>query len=225
MELDDLKKRWEEQDAKLNASLTLNTRLLLASGLGKTESALGRLSRFLVAGLVVNFVATLWLGSFLAEHVREPRFLIPGAALHLGVIALLFAGVRQLVALKRIDLGEPVVTIQKQMESLRVERLRAVKWTLLLAPLAWVPLLVVVLKGFFGLDALAILDFWWLAVNAFLGVLVLAAALFVSRRYADRMVDSPLARRFMKELAGHNLTAAKSHLDALARFADEEPRA
>jgi hypothetical protein len=29
----------------------------------------------------------------------------------------------------------------------------------------------------------------------------------------------------MKELAGHNLTAAQAHLDALARFAEEEGRA
>ncbi|HEX5854854.1 MAG TPA: hypothetical protein VFZ57_04470 [Thermoanaerobaculia bacterium] len=225
MELDDLKQRWEEQDAKLNASLRLNTHLLIASGLGKTESALGRLSRLFVAGLVVNFAAALWLGSFLAEHVRETRFLIPGAALHLGAIALLFVGARQLVALKQIDLGEPVVAIQRRLESLRVGRLRAAKWTLLLAPLAWVPLLVVALKGFFGLDAYAIFDRWWFAANALLSVLVLAAALFVSRRYADRMGNSPIARRLMKELAGHNLTAAQSHLDALARFAEEEGRA
>jgi hypothetical protein len=225
MELDDLRQRWEEQDAKLSASLRLNTHLLLASGLGKTESALGRLSRLLVAGLVVNFAAVLWLSSFLAEHVQEPRFLIPGAALHLGVIALLFAGVRQLVALRRIDLGEPVLAIQKRLESLRVERLRAVKWTLLLAPLAWVPLLVVALKGFFGLDAYAIFDRWWLAANALLGVLGLTAAIFVSRRYADRIGLRPLARRLMKELAGHNLTAAQAHLDALARFTEEEGRA
>jgi hypothetical protein len=221
MELDDLKQIWERQDAKLSASLRINTRLLVASGLAKTESALRRLSLFLVAGVAADSLAVLWLGSFLADHVREPRFLIAGAALHLGAIALLVAGVRQLVALKGVDLGEPVVTIQKRLESLRVERLRALKWTMFLAPLAWMPFLVVALKGFFGLDSYAILDRWWLAANALFGVLVLAAAVYVSRRYANRMGRSPLARQLMKALAGHDLTAAEAHLVALARFEEE----
>ena len=222
MELDDLKNRWEEQDTKLNAGQRLNAHLLLASGLAKMETALGRLSRLLLAGLVLDFVATVWLGSFNWMHAGEPRFLVPGAALHIGAIALLLAGVRQLVALKRIDLGEPVVTTQRKLESLRVERLRAVKWTLLLAPLAWVPLLTVTLKGFFELDAYSIFDPRWLAANTLFGVLVLAAAILVSRRYADRMGRSPLARRFMRDLAGYNLAAAQSQLDVLARFAEEE---
>jgi hypothetical protein len=225
MELDDLKPRWEKQEAELGAGLRLDPRLLVASGLGRMERSLGRLSRLLVAGLAVDFLATLWLGSFLAKHAGEARFLIPGAALHLGAIALLVAGVRQLVALKRIDFGEPVVTIQRRLESLRIARLRAVRWTLLVAPLAWAPLLVVALEGLFGVDAYAILDARWLAANALFGVLVLAAALFVSRRYADRMDRSPAVQRLMRELAGQHLAAAQSHLDALGRFAEEEGRA
>ncbi|MFI4978183.1 MAG: hypothetical protein ACHQC8_05870 [Solirubrobacterales bacterium] len=222
MELDDLKNRWEEQDAKLNASLKLNAQLLFASGLAKTESALGRLSRLLVAGLVLNFVAAVWLGSFNWVHAGELRFLVPGVVLHLGAIALLLAGIRQLVALKRIDLAEPVVTTQGKLESLRVERLRAVKWTLLLSPLAWVALLIVVLKGLFDVNAYSILDGRWLGANVLFGVLVLVSAILVSRRYADRMGQSILARRFMRDLTGQNLAAAISSLDGLVRFADDE---
>lgn len=224
MELDELKQIWEKQDAKLSDSLRISRQLLAASGLGRTESALGRLSRLLVAGLVVDSLAVLWIGSFLAEHVAEPRFFIPGAAIHLGAIALLVTGARQLVTLKRIDFGGPVVAIQQRLEALRVERLRAVKWTFLFAPLGWAPLLVVGLKGLFGIDAYAIFDAPWLIANALLGVLVLAAAIFVSRRYADRMGASPFVRGLMRDLAGHNLAAAQSHLDTMVRFAEEEGR-
>jgi hypothetical protein len=78
------------------------------------------------------------------------------------------------------------------------------------------------LKGFFELDAYSIFDPRWLAANTLFGVLVLAAAILVSRRYADRMGRSPLARRFMRDLAGYNLAAAQSQLDVLARFAEDE---
>src|SRR6266404_1822844 len=98
MELDDLKRRLNEQDRKLDAALRLNTRVLQASVLGKAETSLGGLSRLLWFELLANLLPAFWLGSFLANHVSEPRFLIPAAALHLCVIALIAAGVRQLVA-------------------------------------------------------------------------------------------------------------------------------
>src|ERR1700686_3446862 len=105
MELDDLKRRWEDQDRRLDAGIRLNTRLLHESVLGKAEKSLRGLSRLLWFELQTNLLAAFWLGSFLANHVSEPRFLIPAAVLHLCIIALLAAGVRQLVALKTVDYG------------------------------------------------------------------------------------------------------------------------
>lgn len=224
MELEDLKRRWEDQDRKLDAIVRLNTGLLRESKLGKTATALGRLAGLLLVGLLLDLGVALWLGSFLAEQLSEMRFLLPGAGLLLGLIALAIANVRQLVAIRQVDYAAPIVAIQRRLESLRVERLRAVKWTLLLAPLAWTPLLIVTLKDLLGVDAYATFGAPWLTANLAFGLVVIAFALWISRRYADRMERAPFVQRLMRNIAGHNLAAAATFLGSLAEFEREESR-
>ncbi|MBK9090849.1 MAG: hypothetical protein IPL90_18125 [Holophagales bacterium] len=222
MELDDLKRRWEDQDKKLDASLRLNTRLLNESVLARTDTALQRSSRLLWFELALSVVAVLWTGSFLAKHISEPRFLIPGVGLHLFVIALILAGVRQLVAIRTLDYSAPIVVIQKRLESLRVERVRATKLTLLCSPLIWTAVLVVVPKGLFGVDVYAIFGAAYLLANLLLGLLVILLAVWISKRYAARMERSPLAQRLMRNLAGHSLNAAVDFLSSVSRFEEDE---
>lgn len=225
MSLDDMKQLWENQDQKLDAVLRLNTRLLQAPVLSKAESATQRLSWLLGIEILLNLLAALWLGSFLWDHAGETRFLLPAAMLHLGVITLLGAGIHQRVAIGSLDYSAPIVEIQKRMESLRAQRLRATMLTLLAAPLAWTPLLIVALKGLLGLDAYAIFPARYLIANGLFGLAVIPLAIWISRRYADRMERSPLVRRLLRDMAGYNLNAATESLSSLARFEAEENHA
>jgi hypothetical protein len=222
MELDDLKRRWEDLDGKLDASLRLNARLLAGGTLGKAETAMRRLARWLGIELLVDLVAALWLGSFLAEHAAQVRFLLPALVLDLGVIGLLIAAVRQLVAIHRLDWSAPVVAIQQRLESLRVERLATTRITLLLSPLLWTPLLIVGLESLLGVNAYELFSGAWLLANLLFGLAVIPIAIWASRSYADRLERSPLVRRLMRDLAGHNLNAASASLEELARFESEE---
>jgi hypothetical protein len=45
---------------------------------------------------------------------------------------------------------------------------------------------------------------------------------WVSRRYADRMAQSPFVQRLMDDMAGRSLTAATAFLDQLASFERED---
>jgi len=225
IDLDDMKRRWEAQDRKLDTVLRLNTRLLQAPVLGKAESAMRRLSFLLWVELLLNFAAALWLGSFLWDHAAEPRFLLPAAVLHLSVIALLAACIHQLVAIESLDYGAPIVEIQKRMEALRAQRIRATMLTFLGAPLLWTPLLIVGLKGLLGLDAYAILSTRYLLANALFGLAVIPLAVWIARRHADRMGRSPLVQRLLRDIAGYNLNAAAGFLSRLERFEAEENHA
>ncbi|HEY8208392.1 MAG TPA: hypothetical protein VIG99_12970 [Myxococcaceae bacterium] len=215
MDLDEMKQRWEAQQQRLDASLRLNERLLHGAALAKIGGAMDGLARGLWAEALLNAVAVLWLGSFAADHVAEPRFAVPAAALLAGAIALVVAGVRQLVMLKLVDYGAPVVAIQKQLESLKVQRIRATQWTLILAPLAWPPLFVVGMKGFLGVDAYQAFSVPWLIANVLFGLAVVVVARWISVRYADRMSGSPRLQRWMQTLAGHRLNAAAGYLASL----------
>ena len=222
MEIDDLKRAWEEQSRKLDARLRLNTRLLHDSVLGKAGTAMTRLSWLLAGELLLDLLLAVWLGWFIAGHVREPRFLVPAVVLHLGAIGLVISCIRQLEAIRSIDYGAPILAIQKRLGTLRLQRVRATQWTLLSAPLLWILVLIVALKGLLGLDAYAIFDEAWLAANVLLGVAVIPLAIWMARRHADRMERSPLVQRLLRDLAGYNLNAATGFLDSLARFEAEE---
>jgi serine/threonine-protein kinase len=223
MELDDLKQHWDDHDRKLEGALRLNTGLLRTSALGKAASALRRLSWLLKLDLVIDALALLWIGSFLGDHLTEPRFLIPAAVLHLFVIVNVFAGVHQLIALAGIDYGAPVVEIQKRLGVLRVQRLRVMKLTFLLCPLLWTPLLIVGLKSLLGLDAYALFPTRYVVGNWLFGLAVIPLAVWIARRFAGRMERSPLLRSVLRDLAGYNLNAATDFLGSLQRFEREEP--
>lgn len=223
MEIEDLKRLWEEQNRKLEAGIRLNTRLLRESTLSKAATALTRLSWLLAAELLLDFAIALWLGSFIAEHAAEARFLVPAVGLALFVIAYAIGCIHQLVAIRTLDYGEPIVAIQKRLGRLRVQRIRITKWTLLTAPLLWTPLLIVALKGLLGLDAYAIFSQSWLAANLLFGVAVIPLAVWISKRNADRMERSPFIQSLMRDIAGYNLTAAAGFLSTLARFEEESP--
>jgi hypothetical protein len=218
MELDDLKELWTQSNRKLEASMRLNTLLVQQMNLGKTESYVRRLSWGAWVEVGLNLLAVALLGSFAAGHLREPRFLIPALALAGYALALLIVRVRELAELASIDYAEPVVAIQKRLEGLRIRRIRATVWTLLFAPLMWVPLLVVVLRGLFRVDIYAVAAPSWFLANLLFGLAVIPVGILLARRYGDVFERSSRARSLADAIAGRSLAAALDALDTIRRF-------
>lgn len=217
MELDDLKAGWNELDRKLDRSVRLNTRVIRESLLGRAESAMKRLRLLIGVELAANALAILLLGNFIAAHATEARFLLPAVALDLFAILLVAASIHQLAA-ARIDFGAPVVALQKSAARLRIQRITITKWTFIVAPLLWGPLLIVALKGLVGIDAYSALPPVWLAGNLLFGVAFIPLMLWVSKRVGPRISGSSLVRRLMDDLAGRSLTTAARVLDDVSRF-------
>lgn len=222
MNLEELKLNWAAHDQKLDAIIRLNLRLLNATKLNKTQSAMQRVSAFLVLDLVVNFIVVVCLGSFIADHIAAPRFVIPAVALDVFAFLLIVSSVRQLVLAKGVDYSGPVAEIQKKMEKLRIQKIKETKWTLVLATLLWTPLQIVALKAFLGLDAYALLGSAYLFWNVIVGVVVIALAVWVSKRYANRMERSSIVQGLMNTFAGYNLNAATQSLRNLEDFEKQE---
>ena len=222
MELDDLKTQWEGLDAKLDAVVRLNRRVLDERILDKADKAMTRHVWALAAELALGVVTVLLTGSFVADHIREAPFLVPGLVLHVFVIAQLGMLVWQIVKTREIDYAAPLVEIQRRIETLRISMIRTTTWTFLLAPLLWAPLFIVALKGLFGVDAYAALGVPYIAANVVVGLAVIAGGLVVSRLFADRFSGSPFGRRLMRDLAGTNLAAATGFLESLSRFEKDE---
>lgn len=225
MALEDFKDEWADYDRKLDASLRLNARLLRESGLGRTRSVLTRLLVRVVGDLVINLALVIALAMFVANHLDQPRFLVPGLVLNLGAILLVIGCAQQLALLKSIDYGAPVIAIQRRLQRLRILRIRTSKWLLLCVPLIWTPMLIVTLKGYLGLDAYASFSGRWLVANLVAGLAMIPLIIWISRRYAGRLQGAAFYRRLLDDIAGRNLAAATGYLDALASFeTEQEPR-
>jgi len=225
MELDALKEKWVEYDRKLDLSIRLNRQLLMAANRNRARSPLRRFAAFAGLGALVGLIGPILLGQFIYRHWTEPRFLLPALVLHIWVVANLGASIRQIAMALAIDYDKPVAVIQKQLESLRVFRIRLIQWAVLTGQvICWTPLLIVALKGLWDVDAYQVLGAPFLLANLAAGLAFIPLAVWASRKFANRMSRSPLAQRLMRELAGYNLNAATAFLATLAEFEDE-PRA
>ena len=221
LELDEMKKQWAEHDRKLDESIRLNRQLLSTTNLKGARSAMQRMAAFLGLEAVVQLAVVVALGSFIYEHIAMVRFALPAAALDVFAIAILIAMIRQIALGLQIDYDKPIAVIQKQLEDLRVLRIRYIQGIFLAATLAWTPLMIVTLEGFWGLDAYRLFGTAFLVSNLLVGLAIIPLALWLSKRFSDRMGRSPMIQRLMRDLAGHNLNKATGFLATLSEFEDE----
>lgn len=218
MDLEDLRQIWQEQDRKLSAFLRADARRAAESTLRRAETSSRGIAWTVLLDLVLSAIPVIWLGSFIADHLAEPAFAIPAAVLDVLAIALLAAYARQYASLKTLDWTGPVAAIQRRLADVRVRRVRVIRWILFLSPLLWALMLVVGLKGFFGIDAYAGFGVRFIAANVLFGLAFLGAAVWVSRRYADRPGAHPFLRERIRDLAGRNLAEAERLAAAAAAF-------
>jgi hypothetical protein len=221
MTLDDLRTKLQSHESRAAEGVRLDPSVLRARASRGAGGALGRARAWLVVEAGLNGLAALWLGSFLGDHLAEPRFVVAAAPLLAVAVAHVAFGVSQLVALGGLDLGGPVVAVQRRLEELRRGRIRVTKWTLLTGPLLWIPLLLVVLEGFFGIDGYAALDRAWLESNVAFGVAFVPVAAWASARLGDRLRGTAFAARLLGDVGGRNLAAAESFLAELAALEEE----
>ena len=221
MDPEQLQEKWAEYDRKLDANLHVNRQLLSEMHLNRTRSALQRLIVGLTLEAVIELVVVVALGSFLYAHFATMRFALPAVILDVLAITLLAALIRQITLALSIDYARPIATIQKQLETLRIARIHYVQGIFLVATLAWTPLLIVALKGFFGWDAYHLFGAAFLIANLLVGLTVIPLAIWLSKRFGDQMGRSSIIQHFMRDLAGVNLNAASGFLSTISQFENE----
>ncbi|MBV9719944.1 MAG: hypothetical protein JOZ77_11540 [Candidatus Eremiobacteraeota bacterium] len=217
VEIDEIKSLWAQSNRRLEQSMRLNTLLLEQWNLREFGTFLTRFRREVGRELAINIGGVVLLGFFASQHLREPQFLIPTGAIYVYGIALIVAAARQLAACSAIDYDEPVATIQMRLERLRIARIKSTLWTLLFAPLMWLPLFIVGARGVFGWNVYAAGPAW-IAGNLLFGLAVIPLGVFVAKRYGTRLSHSAAMRRMADEIAGRSLTKALESLDSIRRF-------
>lgn len=220
-ELDELKTLWLDQNRKLDQSLRLNRRLLNSIGASGAQSALNRLAIALAVHAAAWLVVAGVLGNFIYEHLSEVRFAAAAIALDGLAILSMILLTREIVAILRVDHSRPVASLQKELEAIRVRRIRYIQVAVLAGTLLWTPLVIVFLKAVWGVDAYSIPGPAWLVSNLLFSIAVIALALWIAKRYRDQLANATWMQGFMRDLAGYNLRAAEEFLTNLAEFEKE----
>jgi len=224
MELDELKMKWAEQDQKLDTILRMNRQLLSAPYLNRAQSALRRLVIGQSLEAMITFVPIVALGDFIYTYRSVPRFVLPAILLDLFMIAMFGSLIRQIMGAVQIDYSKPITTLQKQVEALRILQIRHLQGIFLGSPLIWIPMLIVALKGFLGLDAYRLFDNTWLAANILFGLAFIPLTIWLAQRLGDRLGRYPLVQRLRNDVIGQNLKAAVGFIAVVSDFENETGR-
>jgi|UPI0004177767 hypothetical protein len=219
MELDDLKQAWQALDRQLQQQKRINLELLAETRMRKARAGLRWLQVLAVGQVVVGLVVTIFCARFWSSHLHEPALLLSGIVLHAYGVAMIVAGVMEMLLLVRTDYAAQVVTIQKYLALLRQWRIRTRRWFALAQWLLWIPVTLVMLEYLFGFNLWAHSP---ATVGGFVavGIVGLLATLWLvfwspralRRRVGDYVDDSN---------TGALLKRAQASLDEIARFERE----
>jgi hypothetical protein len=191
----------------------LNRLLLGEVKMSRVRSPLQRFAWMAGIGAAFELVGIVLLGQFLAAHWDEPRFFGPALLLHGWLIAMFASAVRQVILVRGIDYEQPIAGIQRQLEELRVLRVRTAQWGMLTGQLVWwAPWIVVAMKGFWGLDAYAIFGYQYVLANVAFGLAVIPLVVWVARRWGGELRGWPVVEGLARDLAGREVMEAREFL-------------
>ena len=180
--LDDLKNAWTELSRQLERQNALTLLQVRENKLARFRSGLRPLTIGQTLQLALGILITAVSAQFWVNHLNSPALVICGAVIQAyGIMFIVFA-VRDLILIRRIDYGAPVLVLQKQLAQLRAWHLRAAVWYGMAGSVIWLPVFIIVLHW---LGA----DFWvtkpraiyWLAGSALVCLLLNYGLVLLSR--------------------------------------------
>jgi hypothetical protein len=208
MELDDLKAAWSQQALQIDLVRAEQTAQ-------RIQPAMARLRRSISIELALVAIVVVALGSYTFDHRTHTALGVSGVVLMLYALAYVQGLIRQLIAIGRVRGDDPIVSLQRSLEHVRLVRTTTTLAAILVGPLMWLPMLTVTVSAVFGVDLYTILAPAYLATNVVAGAAVIPLAVMFSRRYGG---DSPLGRAVSDTISGRDLRAARAYVASLDRF-------
>ena len=220
--LEDLRSEWSDRSRRLDERLRLSAHLLRDDWIERQRERVGKLGPFGRLSMAIWIAATVLLGLFLGAHTDEPSLFVTALALEVWVVATAIAHVHQKQALLDLDFGLPLLALQARVESLRIARIRAFNIAILTGQIVWWIPFVVVVAGAFGVNLYEWPQFrTYAAWNIALGIAFIPLAIWLSRRYGERLSRSSIVRHIADSIAGRDIAVAREVLEKLHRFGSD----
>ncbi|MFC6647210.1 hypothetical protein ACFQBQ_16860 [Granulicella cerasi] len=215
---EELEAAWKEQSTRLDRiDLTLANQVHRQNA-ARIKAPLRGLIVSLWLEIVLTAVGMLLMGGFLADHIRQFRFVWPAALMDVWLAGALIIAIRQLIAARGIEFDEPVAGVQQHLARLRILRLRYFRWLFFSGQIVWwVPFLIISLRMVFGIDAHRFLAPTFIAINAIVGLAVVPI-LAIGLRSIRSAAGQSWYQRLADVIAGRSLAEARQQADILSEF-------
>lgn len=220
--LEELRDEWCGHSRRLDERLRLSAHLLRDDWIERQRERVRKLGPFGKFSMTVWIATMVLLGFFLGTHLNQPALFVTALVLDVWVIAAGVAGLREQQALRDLDYGLPLVELQGRVEALRIARIRSFNRAFLTGQIVWWIPFVVVVFGALGANLYSSPQFLVFAAwNIAGGIAFIPLAIWLSRRYGERLSRSSIVRHIADSIAGRDIAAAREYLEKLRRFESE----
>lgn len=222
MELEQLKSAWHTFDAKIQKSINLNVRFLEMIESQKVKSKLrpllwGKTIETALHGIVIGLLV-----AFLVNHVSDVRYFASGLVLFGFYVVAIRNSIKQVKIIRRIDYSQDVVSIQKDLTSLRSGNLNYAKMTILCIPtfLAYPPVISQAIKDlnltfFSAFDIIAQSNGAWWSAQFASSIVLIPLCIWVYSQLNHRNIDKPWVKDFIAKSSGKRVTGALEFMNEL----------
>lgn len=217
--LEDLRNEWFDRSRRLDERLQLSAHLLRDDWIEQQRKRVWKVGPFGRFRIAVYIATLVLLGHFLGTHANQPALFVSALIMDIWVIATGIAQVRQQQALRNLDFGQPIIQLQARVEALRIARIRAFNLAFLTGQIVWWIPLIVVVAGASGANLYLSPQFRiYAAWNIAFGFAFIPFAIWLSRRYGERLSKSSIVRHIADSIAGRDIAVARDVLEKLRRF-------
>jgi len=215
---EEMEAAWKAQSAKLDQVNLLLEDQLRGKSVSRVKAPLRSLIVSLWLEIALSAAGMLLMGSFLANHLTQARFVWPAALMDVWFGATLIAAIHQLLAARKINYDEPIAGVQQQLGRLRILRFRTFRWLFLTGQIVWwMPFLITSLEMVFGVDAYRYLTPGFIMANILAGLALIPLLLQVFKRFRFAAKAS-WYERLADVIAGQSLAEAQRQAHIIADF-------
>jgi hypothetical protein len=217
--LEDLRNEWCDHSRRIDERLRLSADLLRDDWIERQRERMWKVGPFGTFSMAVWIGTMVLLNIFLGTHANQPALFLTALIIDIWVIATGIAHLRQQQALRNLDFGLPLLELQARVESLRIARIRSFNLAFLTGQILWWIPFVVVVAGAFGANLyLSPLFRVFAAWNIAFGFAFIPVAVWLSRRYGERLSRSSIVRQIADSIAGRDIAMAREYVEKLRRF-------
>ena len=198
MELDELKKSWQDYDMRLSQNLKLNEQLLKQMNVDKSKREMSKPLVYEIINLAAAFLVAAYLLGFALRHSGESIFVAVSMLALVIDLVLLMLGVLKLKGFYKIDYyNSTVIELQKAVNNLKRVILRYRKIEMGMVPIFMLALFPVAFKDFNGVDLFQNLRLY--IVEMFAGLTIaFVLIIWINRQLYDKKLKN--TEQFLNEI-------------------------